>query len=502
MQDAQARNYAVWFALLHLAVWTLVPTLVSPNAPLDVVEGYAWGHEHLLGTYKHPPMQAWWLEILAFVTRRARFAHFLASQIAIVSALWAVWDVSRVLLDGRRALLAVLLLEGNLYFNVASTEFNPNVLQIMFWALICHAFYFSVTRDKTRYWLLLGLWSACGIYSKYSTAVLLFVLGLLLLAWTDARKKLLSVGPYLALILCLILLAPHAVWLFEHHFLPLTYIQSRVSEPGTAGGAALPVLVRFTGGQIVMLLPMLLLALMQWDDRRAPMTQNGFDLVFLWTVTFGPWFVTCLISLFLHMRLRDMWGAPFWNFASLWLVFSFLGGKDFVFRKRFLVAWGVFSALVPVIYGAIVFGSPYMGNGIKRVQFPGAELAHLVSSEWKNRYGTPLAYVIGDSWIGGEVGYYAPSRPSLFLDNDPMISSWIDPAEVRLKGGVYLSLPCPQGCPEAVYAQKHEAFAGKVHDFYPDADIRPPLVLRPETPSSHPPSVVVDWAIIPPAAVR
>src|SRR5271168_2819822 len=68
------------FAATHLALWTIIPTLVSPNAPLDVIEGYAWGHEWLIGTHKHPPMQAWWLGALAILTGRAAWAHFLASQ--------------------------------------------------------------------------------------------------------------------------------------------------------------------------------------------------------------------------------------------------------------------------------------------------------------------------------------------------------------------------------------------------------------------------------------
>ena len=159
------RSPHLWFwgfALLHFLLWTLVPWSVNPNAPLDVIEGYAWGHEWLIGTYKHPPMQAWWLEILAILTDHASWVHFLASQIAVVVAFWAVWDTARHLMNGTKALLGVLLLEGVIYFNFTSTEFNPNVLLLPFWSLICRSYYRAIKFDKISDWLLLGLWIAGG----------------------------------------------------------------------------------------------------------------------------------------------------------------------------------------------------------------------------------------------------------------------------------------------------------------------------------------------------
>src|SRR5579859_7538300 len=44
------------FALLHLALWTLVPTLLCRNLPLDVLEGIAYGQHWQWGYWKHPPL--------------------------------------------------------------------------------------------------------------------------------------------------------------------------------------------------------------------------------------------------------------------------------------------------------------------------------------------------------------------------------------------------------------------------------------------------------------
>ena len=56
------------FAVVHLAVWVLVPVLTHPNAPLDVVEIVYWGHEWQWGYVKHPPLPSWLSEAAVAVS--------------------------------------------------------------------------------------------------------------------------------------------------------------------------------------------------------------------------------------------------------------------------------------------------------------------------------------------------------------------------------------------------------------------------------------------------
>ena len=55
-----------WFILiaaLHFIFWTAGPSLGFSSPPLDVIENRFWGSEWLIGTYKHPPLQAWLTQI-------------------------------------------------------------------------------------------------------------------------------------------------------------------------------------------------------------------------------------------------------------------------------------------------------------------------------------------------------------------------------------------------------------------------------------------------------
>lgn len=502
MTDTQATKYFILFAFLHLILWTFIPALVSPHAPLDVIEGYAWGHEFLIGTHKHPPMQSWLLEIFAIITNRASFAHFLASQIAIIISFWAVWDIGKRISTPATALAAVLLLEMVVYYNFVSTEFNPNILQIMFWALIAHAFYNAIQSGKIIHWALLGIWAAGGIYSKYYTVFFLLSLAALMLFNIQARKKILTAGPYIALAICTALLAPHIIWLVQHDFLPMTYTQSRIihDEHGLLHIILEPII--FTASQIGLLLPMIIMATLLCGFKRNKNATNfiqGFDKDFLVFVTFGPLLLTCLLSLAFGLKLKNMWGASFWNFSSLWLLLVFFGTKTISFRKRFIVPFLMIAFALPIFFGISTYMQPYWKKNIKRVHFPGQELAEIVTQEWEKRYQIPLSYVIGDTWVAGSISYYAPSRPSLFLENNPVISHWIDPDHVAHKGGIFVVLPCHRPCHDDIYQDKARIFADTLRDTYPQAEIQKALHLHAATKSNKPKEIVVFWAIIPPA---
>ncbi|MEP3303821.1 MAG: glycosyltransferase family 39 protein, partial [Roseibium sp.] len=89
-----SRAAFVYVASLSL-LWALIPTLFFPNPPLDVVEGFAWGRELALGYTKHPPMQAWLLELTYRITGGGTFGGYWLSQISIALGYWCIWHLAR-----------------------------------------------------------------------------------------------------------------------------------------------------------------------------------------------------------------------------------------------------------------------------------------------------------------------------------------------------------------------------------------------------------------------
>ena len=62
---AKKNIYKVYylFLLIHLFLWTLIPSLSNVNLPLDTIEALAWGSNLDWGFNKHPPLSAFFVEI-------------------------------------------------------------------------------------------------------------------------------------------------------------------------------------------------------------------------------------------------------------------------------------------------------------------------------------------------------------------------------------------------------------------------------------------------------
>ena len=124
------------FALSHLIVWTLVPSLTNKNLPLDTIEALAWGSNLDWGFNKHPPVSAFFSEIFFQIFGAQDWAYYLLSQIFGVTAFIVVFKFAEELFkDKTLSLVSVLLLEGIYFYNFTTPEFNVNVCQLPFWAL-------------------------------------------------------------------------------------------------------------------------------------------------------------------------------------------------------------------------------------------------------------------------------------------------------------------------------------------------------------------------------
>src|SRR5690349_5665367 len=120
--------------LLHALVWTVLPTLLYANLPLDLIEALMYGREWQLGYDKLPPLP-WWLVEIAWLATGHDFSYYLLAQVAVCAALALVYATARPLIAGAGALVAVLVIDGLHYLNYTSAKFNHDVIQLPFWAL-------------------------------------------------------------------------------------------------------------------------------------------------------------------------------------------------------------------------------------------------------------------------------------------------------------------------------------------------------------------------------
>ena len=162
--------YKLYYLFLtsHLVIWFLAPTLTNVNLPLDTIEALAWGSNLDWGFNKHPPFSAFAVEVVYQIFGNQDWAYYLLSQVFVILAFIAIFKLAKDFFKNESfAFLSVLMLEAIYFLNYTTPEFNVNVSQLPFWALSALYTWRCIKRDKSKDFILLGLFIGLGFLSKY-----------------------------------------------------------------------------------------------------------------------------------------------------------------------------------------------------------------------------------------------------------------------------------------------------------------------------------------------
>ena len=151
-----------FFILVHLALWTLVPSITNNNLPLDTIEHLAWSSNLDWGFDKHPPVVAFFLKIFYQIFGPQDWAYYLLSQIFVLIAFYYVFKLSYEILENiKLSLISVLLLESIYFYNFTTPEFNVNICQLPFWSLVVYYSWRIFQSKRNQIYRLFFSWIIC-----------------------------------------------------------------------------------------------------------------------------------------------------------------------------------------------------------------------------------------------------------------------------------------------------------------------------------------------------
>ena len=471
------------FLAMHFAVWTVLPALLYANLPLDLIEALVYGREWQLGYDKLPPLP-WWLIEAVHRTFGADIAYYATAQVTVVIAFALVFALARPLVGATGALIAVLIADGLHYFQYTAVKFNHDVIQLPFWALAGYAFHAALRRRGVGPWWLLGFAMGGALWAKYFVVVLAVPCVLFMLFDREARRAFATPGPWLALCVALVVAAPHIVWLFQSDFLPFAYASHRATPVrGWFDHVLHP--AAFVASQVFFLLPSFLIAAaMFWPPEEKKGFVDPFDRRIVTLLTFGPALTMVALTAVTGRGAVAMWGYPLWLFLGLWLVIAARVSFDAARLTRVIGAWAIVFTIFMLAFIVNYLVLPPLDHRYRAVLFPGDRLGEMLTARFHDATGTPLRYVIGSMWDGGNLAHYSPDQPRVLIDGLPARAPWINLDNLRDKGAV---LVWTQSDPRQVPA----AFAAIAPGAEPGAPFDLPMRRGDGT-------VHVGWAILKP----
>ena len=398
------------FALSHLIIWTLVPSLTNKNLPLDTIEAIAWGSNLEWGFNKHPPMSAFFSEVFYKIFGAQDWAYYLLSQIFVLIAFYFVFKFSNEILGNvKLSLISVLLLESIYFFNFTTPEFNVNICQLPFWSLVVYYSWRIYNSKEIKFidCFLVGLFAAVGFLSKYLFIYLLISVDLLFIYLIFIKKtKKFDFQYLITLEVFIVLLVPHIIWLYNNEFVTIAYGLKRTGLEESSFVNHLQYPFIFLIKQIGILIPFFFLIRLLVKEAKLKINLKDKRLLFLLSINILPIFLMFITSFITGSKIRTMWMTPFYLFFGVFFIYLLKSQVDLKKIKSFLYGFLFLFFLSPVLYSYIS-----ISQSDKRTDYPGKNIANKVQILWDQDFDNEIEFVTGDEWKAGNLSYHLKSRP-------------------------------------------------------------------------------------------
>ena len=398
------------FALSHLIIWTIVPSLTNKNLPLDTIEALAWGSNLDWGFNKHPPMSAFFPEVFFKIFGAQDWAFYLLSQIFVLIAFYFVFKLSfKILGNIKLSLISVLLLESIYFYNFTTPEFNVNVCQLPFWSLVVYFTWkiYETKEIKFSDCFFIGLFAAIGFLSKYLFIYLLLAIIFLFTHSIFVKKIKKFDFKYLITIeVFLVLLVPHLIWLFNNDFITVNYGLKRTGLEGSEIFDHFKYPLIFLLKQLGILVPFFFLVFLLVKKVKFKINFKDQKFLFLLFVNILPIALMFLTSAITGSKIRTMWMTPFYLFFGLMFVYIFKSQINIKKINSFLYGFIFLFFLSPILYSY-----ESISKTDKRTDYPGKEIAAKVQIVWDQDFDKEIEFVTGNEWNAGNLSYHLKSRP-------------------------------------------------------------------------------------------
>jgi 4-amino-4-deoxy-L-arabinose transferase-like glycosyltransferase len=416
-------------ALAILAGTTLLRLAIGALVPLFPDETYYWDWSRTLkpGYFDHPPMIAFLIRagtaIFGIHAIGVRFFSILAGTAAI----YAVALTSRELAGDGAAKMAVLLLCCMPLAAVGLILATPDapMLCAAAWALyaVVRALNTPETDDHrhpVRWWLLAGLAIGLAMASKYTAILVPAAIALACILHARLQNKFGEQGPYLAVIVAALVLAPVLWWNATHDWVSFKFqLGHGLGDPQGGILAALNRELELVGGQIGLVSPILFFYVVRAIKRSFEPTPDGVRLVLGVTAL-------CCLAFFVysatHRRAEANWPAIAWIPAVILLATEPVGSdRSELWLKRGLQLGGVLSAIVCIhaLYSII----PLRADRDQVAKAYGWELLgavvdrHIEAVQGRPSAGNEL-YIAAERYQdASELAYHLTSHPRVYSLN-------------------------------------------------------------------------------------
>jgi 4-amino-4-deoxy-L-arabinose transferase-like glycosyltransferase len=408
-------NRAVWIFLLGLTALRLALIGATQLSP-DEAYYWMWSQRPALSYFSKGPGVAFVIRSSTMLFGDNEFGVRFWSPLLAAGTSLLLYYFARHLFSSLAGFWTVVAVNVTPIFNLGSLVLTIDPLSIFFWVAAFYTFWLALERSPSFswWWPFTGLLIGLGFLCKFTNALELISVVLVLLLVPRLRREFRQPNLYLLLIVCALFTLPPIIWNSRHAWITLSHLKSRGSLDAAPGFHPLE-LLSFLGEHFVTYSPLLFLGLVwaviaSW--RRA---RQNFKVLYL------LWFGLPVFVLYALLSINKA-AAPNWD-GLAFLSLGILAISYWRERSASRLAgtrWINAAVLLGLLMSALLVVLLVNNQGIdRRGRDPSdrvrgwrslAAAVDQVRSDFEKRTGQPVFLIADTRDRAAELAFYLPDK--------------------------------------------------------------------------------------------
>ena len=297
---------SVWFFVIALTVIRL-SMLATTDLEFDEAHYWMWSERLAPAYFSKGPGIAFAMRASTAIFGANEFGVRFFSPILAAGTSLLMFSFARRLFSASAGLWTVLALNVTPIFNIGAFLMTIDSLSVFFWLAAMFTFWRALERSPrfSWHWPLTGLLIGLGFLSKYTNALELVSILLVLALARRLRQEFARPGLYLLLAVFALCTIPPIVWNRQHAWITLTHLQSRGGIEQGFGFHPLEAM-SFLGQHLLAYSPFLFLALAWGVIASWRRVNQQFKVLFL------MWFGLPVFAFYFLLSINKS-AAPNWD---------------------------------------------------------------------------------------------------------------------------------------------------------------------------------------------
>ncbi len=337
--------------------------------------------------------------------------------------------LGRRLFSGAAALWLVIALNVTPIFTWGAYLMTIDPLSIFFWTASMFTFWLAIEKSPqfSFYWPLTGLLIGFGFLSKYTNALELISVLLVLVLAPRLRQEFKKPGLYSLLVLFIACTIPPIVWNAQHAWVTVGHLETK---GGLTNGVGVHLLepFKFLGEHFIFYSPLLFLILALGVVKSFRRINQQLKILYLF------WFGAPVFVFYLLLSINKV-AAPNWD-ALAFIGFGLLAAgiwKDRLESSEWTHRWAAIAAAIALCMSAFAIDSDLLhsfglnlarrdpSNRLRGWQ-TATEAVENLRKEWEAKLGEQMFLIADDRDRASEVSFYlhekrlaGPGHPPVYL---------------------------------------------------------------------------------------